>query len=62
MATRRTPMQAIRAKCLDCSNGQYKEVRLCTCTNCDLHPFRMGKRPETVARQEKEQEAVLIEI
>lgn len=24
------PIKAIRAKCLECSNGQYKEVRECT--------------------------------
>lgn len=24
-----TPMKAIRAKCLECSSGQFKEIRLC---------------------------------
>lgn len=42
-----TPMKAIRAKCLDCSCYQPKEVRLCTVTKCPLYPYRMGKRPKT---------------
>lgn len=41
-----TPLKAIRAKCLECSCGQAKEVRLCILTNCPLHPYRMGKRPK----------------
>ena len=40
-----TPIKAIRAKCLDCSGGQYAEVRLCPIENCALYPYRMGKRP-----------------
>lgn len=41
-----TPLKAIRAKCLECSCGQVKEVRLCILTNCPLYPYRMGKRPK----------------
>ena len=33
-----TPIKAIRAKCLDCSNNQYKEVRLCPIKKCALYP------------------------
>ena len=40
-----TPIKAIRAKCLDCSCGQVKEIRLCPVTKCPLWPYRMGKRP-----------------
>lgn len=40
-----TPLQAIRAKCLDCCCGQAKEVRLCVCPDCSLFPFRFGKNP-----------------
>ena len=40
-----TPIQTIRAKCLDCSGQQYKEVRLCLITDCPNYPYRMGKRP-----------------
>lgn len=40
-----TPVQAIRAKCLDCCAGSFKEVRLCPLTWCPIHPFRLGKNP-----------------
>lgn len=40
-----TPIQAIRKKCIDCSGGSTKEVRLCPCKDCDLYPFRMGTNP-----------------
>lgn len=40
-----TPLKAIRAKCLDCRGGSMRDVRLCTCQDCTLHPFRMGKNP-----------------
>jgi len=43
---RLTPMQAIRAKCLDCCGGSAKEVRLCTIEKCPLYPYRFGKRPK----------------
>lgn len=41
-----TPIKSIRQKCLDCCNGQYKEVKLCTVKNCALYPYRMGHRPK----------------
>lgn len=41
----RTPLKAIRAKCLDCSGQQFVEVRLCTVKNCPLYEYRMGHRP-----------------
>lgn len=40
------PIQAIRAKCLDCCCGNYQEVRLCTIGKCPLYPYRFGKRPK----------------
>ena len=40
-----TPLKAIRAKCIDCSGGNLKEVRYCTVESCSLYPYRMGKRP-----------------
>jgi len=45
-----TPLKAIRKKCLDCSAGSFKEVKLCPITDCGLYEYRLGKRPETVAR------------
>lgn len=41
-----TPIKAIRAKCLECSNGQYIEVKLCPVTDCALYPYRHGHRPK----------------
>ena len=40
-----SPLRAIRAKCLDCCCDQPLEIKLCPCTKCPLHPFRMGKNP-----------------
>ena len=40
-----TPMKAIRAKCLQCSNESPKEVKLCPVTDCPLYDFRSGKNP-----------------
>jgi hypothetical protein len=40
-----TPVKAIRAYCLDCSNNQPKEVKLCPHIACPLYEFRMGKNP-----------------
>ncbi len=40
-----SPLKAIRAKCLDCSCWQPKEVRLCVHEGCPLHHYRFGKNP-----------------
>lgn len=39
------PLKAIRAKCLDCTNYQPKEVRECEIPECSLYGFRFGKNP-----------------
>ena len=41
-----TPLQAIQAKCLDCSGGDTREVKHCPANDCALHPFRRGKKPK----------------
>lgn len=41
-----TPIKSIRAKCLECSCGQTKEVLCCSIPDCPLYPYRMGKRPK----------------
>jgi len=41
-----TPVKAIRQKCLECSGGQAKEVRLCQVKNCALYGYRFGHRPK----------------
>lgn len=41
----KSPLKAIRLKCLDCSYNSSNEVRLCPVTDCILYPFRFGKNP-----------------
>jgi hypothetical protein len=36
------PLQAIRERCLWCSNDQPKEIEMCASHICPLHPFRWG--------------------
>ena len=36
-------LQAIRKKCLECSNRSAKQVRECPHTECDLYNNRFGK-------------------
>ena len=43
----RTPLQAIRAFCLECVCGQKREVTLCPADHCPLYPYRFGVRPAT---------------
>lgn len=43
--TKRTPLKAIRAKCLDCTNNQNNEIRDCPIVQCPLYDFRMGHNP-----------------
>ena len=40
-----TPLKSIRKYCVECSGGQYKEVKECVLTNCPLYPYRMGHNP-----------------
>jgi hypothetical protein len=42
----RTPLKAIRAKCIDCVCGQVREVARCPCLKCPLYEYRMGHRPK----------------
>lgn len=56
-----TPMQAIRAKCIDCCCGQVYEVRLCTAQDCPLYAFRMGKNPNINRTYTEEQKKALTE-
>ncbi len=51
MAKRR-PLKAIRDKCLDCCNGQKKEVKLCPIEDCPLWEYRTGHRPKEDADKE----------
>jgi hypothetical protein len=48
-----TPVKAIRAKCLDCTGDQPKEVRECPVYACPCWPYRMGRRPTKKTYAEK---------
>ena len=59
-----TPIKAIRAKCIDCSGGSAKEVRECHIRDCELWPYRMGRRPreeESVGNREVGQQFLELE-
>jgi hypothetical protein len=45
-----TPVQAIRAKCLDCMCGSAYEVKLCPCSDCSLFAFRLGRNPNRAGK------------
>lgn len=59
---RKSPMKAIREKCLDCCCGQQSEIRACQSVKCALWPFRSGAHPYTSSKLENPlQEADFIE-
>lgn len=41
----KTPVKAIRAHCIECSDYNAAEVKQCPITNCELYPYRMGRNP-----------------
>jgi hypothetical protein len=51
-----SPLQALRAHCLDCCAQQAKKVALCSAVGCPSWPFRMGadpwRKPASEARRE----------
>ena len=49
---RKSPMKAIREKCLDCCCGQQSEIRACESVKCVLWPFRAGQHPYTSSKLE----------
>ena len=51
----KSPIKAIRAKCLDCCCDQQEEVKLCPATTCPLYPFRLGKNPFRKREMSEEQ-------
>jgi len=52
----KSPLRALRARCLDCCGYQEKEVALCPAVDCPSWPFRMGtdpwRKPASEARRE----------
>jgi hypothetical protein len=51
----KTPLQAIRAKCPDCSGGDAAEVEGCAILHCPLYAFRTGLELRCDAVQAQEQ-------
>ena len=51
-----SPLQAHRARCLDCCDQQVNEISLCSAVGCPAWPFRMGtdpwRKPASEARRE----------
>ena len=44
--SKKSIMNAIKAKCLDCSADDRNEVKLCNIEDCPLWPYRLGKDPD----------------
>lgn len=42
----KTPIKAIRAKCIDCCGGSVYEPKHCTIKSCPLYAYRLGHRPK----------------
>lgn len=51
-----SPLKAIRAKCIECSNNMLGEIKECTVTGCPLWPFRMNKNPYRQTREMTEEQ------
>lgn len=47
MTRTKTPLQAIREKCLDCCYEAYAEIKACSSLDCPLWEFRLGIHPFT---------------
>jgi len=49
----RTPLKAIRAKCMNCSGNQLGELWNCPVVDCPLYEYRTGHRPLADDEDEK---------
>lgn len=47
-------LDAIRAKCVDCSGGSRTEAGKCVAVGCALWPFRMGTNPFRLRKTHEE--------
>lgn len=56
---RNTKAECIKIKCLECSNGNKKEVLNCKIKNCPLHRYRTGEKTvEQYAEKLTKQQAI----
>lgn len=51
--------KAIKAKCMDCSGGDFSEVAACQVTECPLHPYRMEMQASLLEQPAEDAEADL---
>jgi hypothetical protein len=58
----KSPLQALRDRCLDCCGDLEKEVALCPAVDCPSWPFRMGtdpwRKPASEARRKAARRAM----
>lgn len=53
----KSPLKAIRAKCLDCCCGQASEVKNCQIKQCPLWEYRFGKSGRTRQMTDEQKQA-----
>ena len=53
-----SPLQAIRAHCLNCCGGSSREVAECMAVRCPSWPFRMGSNPWRAPRSDEQRQAI----
>ena len=56
-----TPLQAIKAKCLECCGGDRSMVKTCNSKICPLLEFRFGHNPYSKRTMTDEQKAQAVE-
>ena len=57
------PLQAIKAKCLDCCGGSREEVKYCSVDTCPLYVFKfeLNKKKQNKRELSEEQKNILRE-
>ena len=53
----KSPLKAIRAKCLECCCGSAYEVKHCPIKSCPLYDLRFGKSGRTRSMTEEQKQA-----
>jgi len=53
-----SPLQALRAHCLDCCAGSAQEVAKCMMLRCPSWPYRMGTNPHRKPPSDEQQQAM----
>lgn len=53
----KSPLEALRERCIDCCAGSATEVKLCTAKRCPSWPFRLGVNPWRKPLSEEQRQA-----